>query len=165
MRRAAAALGSTIVLALGLVACGDSGTPVSTEAFCSRLADLRQRNPLEDAVSDQAAADEVAAILDDLISTSPQQVRSDLRTFRRLVDDLRNLDSSDPQAAEDAVAGAGHARRHLVGPEPRRVRPGASAASTTSSRPAPRRLTAEPAHQSGNQVKESAQDERNSLTQ
>jgi hypothetical protein len=103
MRRVAAALGSTIVLAVVLVACGDSGTPVSTEAFCSRLADLRQRNPLEDAISDQAAADEVAAILDDLISTSPQQVRSDLRTFRRLVDDLRNLDSSDPQAAEDAV--------------------------------------------------------------
>ncbi len=103
MRRVAAALGSTIVLAVGLVACGDSGTPVSTEAFCSRLADLRQRNPLEDAVSDQAAADEVAAILDDLISTSPQQVRSDLRRFRRLVDDLRNLDSSDPEAAEDAL--------------------------------------------------------------
>ena len=45
----------------------------------------------------------MAAILDDLISTSPQQVRSDLRRFRRLVDDLRNLDSSDPEAAEDAV--------------------------------------------------------------
>jgi hypothetical protein len=110
MRRAAAALGSTVVLAIGLVACGDSGTPVSTEAFCSRLADLRQRNPLEDAVSDQAAADEVAGILDELISTSPQQVRSDLRRFRRLVDDLRSLDSSDPEAAEDAV-------RELATPE------------------------------------------------
>jgi hypothetical protein len=103
MRHAAAAFGSAIVLTLGLVACGDSGTPVSTEAFCSRLADLRQRDPLEDAASDEAAADEVAAILDDLISTSPQQVRSDLRRFRRLVDDLRSVDSSDPEAIEAAL--------------------------------------------------------------
>jgi hypothetical protein len=110
MRQPLAALGFIVVLVLGATACGDSGTPVSTEAFCGRLADLRQRNPLEDAVSDEAAADEVATILDDLIATSPQQVRADLRRFRRLVDDLRSLDATDPEAAEDAV-------RELATPE------------------------------------------------
>jgi hypothetical protein len=110
MRRPAAVLGLTLAVVLGLTACGDSDTPVSTEAFCTRLADLRARNPLADAASDEAAADEVAAVLDDLIETSPQQVRSDLRRFRRLVDDLRSLDSTDPEAAEDAV-------RELATPE------------------------------------------------
>ena len=38
----------------------------------------------------------------------PQQIKADLRTFRRLVDDVRNIDISDPAGRRGARAGAGH---------------------------------------------------------
>jgi hypothetical protein len=101
MRRLVALVGATLVLAAA--SCGGSGTPKSTEAFCTRLADLRDRNPITDAATDSQAADEVAGILDDLIETAPQQIKGDLRRFRALVDDVRTIDTSDPAAAEDAV--------------------------------------------------------------
>jgi hypothetical protein len=92
-----------VASAIALGGCGSSGTPKSTEAFCARLADLRQRNPITDAASSDQAADEVASILDDLVEISPQQIKGDLRTFRRLIDEIRKVDSTDPVEAEAAL--------------------------------------------------------------
>ncbi len=103
MRRLTLALAATAALALAAAGCGSSGTPKSTEAFCARLADLRQRNPISDAASSNEAADEVVTILDDLIRTAPQQIKGDVRTFRRLVDEIRKVDSTDPAEAEAAL--------------------------------------------------------------
>jgi hypothetical protein len=99
MRAAALAVG----LALILAACSSDGTPRSTEAFCARLADLREGNPITDALSDDQAADEVITILDDLIDIAPQQLKGDLRTFRGLVDDIRDIDPTDLESAEETV--------------------------------------------------------------
>ena len=84
-------------------ACGGSSTPKSTDAFCTRLADLRATDPISDAATDNQAADQAAKILDGLIDTAPQQIKGDLRTFRRLIDDVRDVDKSDPAATQAAV--------------------------------------------------------------
>jgi hypothetical protein len=102
MRRLAIVAAVTLALPV-VAACGASSAPKSTEAFCSRLSELRDSDPITDAATSEQAADQAASILDDLIRTAPQQIKGDLRTFRRLVDDLRKVDQSDPAAASAAV--------------------------------------------------------------
>lgn len=92
-----------MLLLLAVAACGGGNTPKSTEAFCSKLSELREGNPISDAATDDQAADKTASILDELIRTAPQQVKDDLRTIRRLVDDLRDIDQADAAAAAEAV--------------------------------------------------------------
>jgi hypothetical protein len=103
MRARAVAQGLVLTLAVVGAACSSDGSPRSTEAFCARLADLREGNPITDALTDDQAADEVITILDDLIDIAPQQLKGDLRTFRGLVDDIREIDPTDVASAEETV--------------------------------------------------------------
>ncbi len=103
--RLLAALAAVAAVALGLLAgCGGASAPKSTAAFCTRLADLRQGNPITDSMTDDQAAARATRILDDLIATAPESIKQDLKTFRGLIQDIRKVDRNDAADVQKAVS-------------------------------------------------------------
>jgi hypothetical protein len=98
-----------LLLAGAVAACGDA--PERNDApFCEQLQGLQTNNPLDPDASDAESIAAAKQVFDDLVQAAPFALKEDLRTLRRVVDEIGSLDPTDPDDAERAAGIIGDAK-------------------------------------------------------
>jgi len=93
--RRAMLLAVSLLLAGAVAACGDA--PERNDApFCEQLQGLQASNPLDPDASDAESIAAARQVFDDLVQAAPFALKEDLRTLRRVVDEIGSLDPTDP---------------------------------------------------------------------